>query len=62
MKIYEDFFDENEAPCKNCVNYNNGEVNENGTSFHEFMCSGYYCLLCSKQSDFSCFEPVIDDK
>lgn len=59
MKIFEDFFDEDSnAPCKNCKNYDDGEVNEYGADYHEFMCSGYQCLYCAQLRKFDCFEPI----
>jgi len=57
MKIYEDFFDEN-APCRNCENYDDGTVYENGSDFHEFECSGGHCLYCVELNGFGCFEEI----
>lgn len=59
MKIY-DLLDE-DAPCRDCENFNDGYVSEDGEEFHEFSCSGGYCLYCAERSGFSCFEKA-DDK
>lgn len=59
MRIYENIDDS--APCKDCVNYGDGTVYENGEDFHEFTCSGGFCLYCAESNNFSCFETYDED-
>lgn len=49
---------DNGAPCRECENYGDGRVYDNGEDFHEFVCEGGHCIYCAEQNNFSCFEPV----
>ena len=55
IKICE-VLDEENIPCVSCEYYDDGEVREDGEEFHEFLCSGGYCLFCSERNGFQCFK------
>jgi hypothetical protein len=50
-----------DAPCKDCANYGDGHVYDNGEMYHEFICYGGYCIYCAENNGFSCFKKMDGD-